>query len=136
MTDKELKKLGRSDLLEILLEQSKEITALKNENSELRQKLEDRRIKYESAGSLADAAVNISGVMEAAQEAARIYLDNLKQSGADVEEQKKKCAEMEEQSRRMAKRLLDKTAADCKSMREETEKICADMLAKAGKNNG
>ena len=45
MTDKELRKLGRSDLLEILLAQSKEISELKENIRTLTEQLEDRTIK-------------------------------------------------------------------------------------------
>ncbi len=131
MTDKELRKLGRSDLLEILLAQSKEINELKAQVKELTEKLDDRSIKYESAGSLAEAAINVSGIINAAQQAADIYLENLKNSNADLSETQKKCADMEAKSRGAAKALLDKTAAECKAMREETEKACAEMLKKA-----
>lgn len=41
MTDNELKKLGRKELLEILYFMRKEIDALKDENDMLRAKLED-----------------------------------------------------------------------------------------------
>lgn len=135
MTDKELRKLGRSDLLEILLAQSKEISELKENIRTLTEQLEDRTIKYESAGSLAEAVVNVSGIIDAAQRAADLYLDNIRNSTSDISEAQKKCAEIEAKSKSAAKSLLDKTAAECRAMREETEKICAEMLKKAeGKN--
>ena len=127
MTDKELRKLSRSDLLEILLAQSKEISEYKKEIKELSAQLEDRRIKYSSAGTLAEAAINISGILEAAQKAANIYLDNIKNGNSDIEAQQKKCAQLEAESRKMAKELLDKTAAECKAMREEAEKACSEL---------
>ena len=131
MTDNELRKLSRSDLLEILLEQSKEISGLQAENKKLKEQIEDRTIKYTDSGSLAEASLKVSGVFEAAQKAADIYLDNLRKGGADIEAARKKCAEMENQSRQTAKRLLDKTAAECAAMREETEKACRELIAQA-----
>lgn len=77
MTDKEVKKLNRAELLEVLLEQSREIERLRAENQELKIQLEDRRIQLASAGSIAEAALRLNGVFEAAQRAADEYLDNV-----------------------------------------------------------
>lgn len=133
MTDKELRKLSRSDLLEILLEQSKEISGLQAENKKLKEQIEDRTIQYQNSGSLAEAALKVTGIFDDAQKAADLYLENLKKDGADIEAVQKKCAEMEKQSRQTAKRLLDKTAAECAALREETEKVCREMIAEAEK---
>ena len=70
MTDKELRRLSRTDLLEMLLEQSKEVERLQQELAEARQQLQDRRIMTEEAGSIAEAALRINRVFEAAQAAA------------------------------------------------------------------
>ena len=70
MTDKELRRLSRTDLLEMLLEQSKEVERLQQELAEARQQLEERRIMTEEAGSIAEAALRINRVFEAAQAAA------------------------------------------------------------------
>ena len=55
MTEKELLKLRRSELLEIMLAQSSEIDKLRAELAETKAKLEDREIKIQNAGSLAEA---------------------------------------------------------------------------------
>ena len=49
MTDKELRRLSRTDLLEMLLEQSKEVERLQQKLEEDRQQLEERRIMTEEA---------------------------------------------------------------------------------------
>lgn len=76
--DKNLKKLNRRELLEIMLSMQSEIEELKKENERLSQLAENRKTDIESAGSIAEAALKISKVFEAAQEAADIYLDNIK----------------------------------------------------------
>ncbi len=78
MTDKELKKLKRAELLEMLIEQSKEVASLKKQLQEANEKLEDRQIIIESSGSIAEAALRLNGVFEAAQNAAEQYLENIK----------------------------------------------------------
>lgn len=77
MTDKELKKLSKADLLSLLLTQSKEMDRLKEELAETRKQLEDRSILLEKSGSLADASLAIFHVLEDAQKAADLYLENV-----------------------------------------------------------
>lgn len=77
MTDKQLKKLRRVELLEMLLEQTKENDRLREENAQLRSRLESRDIAVQEAGSIAEAALRLNGIFEAAQQAADQYLYNL-----------------------------------------------------------
>ncbi len=77
MTNKELKKLSRAELLEMLIAQSKEMEVLKKQLKEANEMLEDRRIKIENSGSIAEAALKLNGVFEAAQKAAAQYLENI-----------------------------------------------------------
>ena len=78
MTDKELKKLSRAKLLEMLIAQSKEVESLKAQLKEANEKLEDRQIKIENSGSIAEAALQLNGLFEAAQNACEQYLENIK----------------------------------------------------------
>lgn len=104
MTDKELKKFSRAELLEILLEQSKEMEKLKSELAEVREQLNSREIKLGKAGSIAEAALGLNNIFEAAQAAADQYLDNIRD-----------------------------TESLCEKMRRETEMKSAKMLMAAEK---
>lgn len=73
-----LKKLGRRELMEMLLEVSKENDALRERVSELEEQLESREIMLEEAGSIAEASLRINEVFEAAEKAAEQYLANVK----------------------------------------------------------
>ena len=77
MTDKEMKRLSRAELLELLLIQTKETECLEKKLEEVEAKLTDRQLQIDKAGDLAHAALAINGVMEAAQAAAQQYLDNV-----------------------------------------------------------
>ena len=77
MTEKEVRKLSRLQLLEILVEQANEIEQLKAELKETKEQLADRKIVIEQSGSLAEAALRMNGVFEAAQRAADQYLENI-----------------------------------------------------------
>ena len=78
MTDKDLRKLSRADLLSLMLAQSKEIDRLKAELADARKQLEDRHLLLEKSGSLADASLAIFHVLEDAQKAADLYLENVR----------------------------------------------------------
>ena len=73
-----LRKLSKLQLLELLAQQERELQALRKELEEKNAALEDRRIQIENAGSIADAALKINEVFEAAQKAADQYLESLR----------------------------------------------------------
>lgn len=79
MTDKDLKKLRRVDLLEMLVALSKENEELKQKLKAANKELENRRIAINEAGSIAEAALKLNGIFEAAQRAADQYLDNIRE---------------------------------------------------------
>lgn len=88
MTDKDLKKLSRAELLEMLLTQTKEVKRLSAELDEANRKLQDRRIMMENSGSIAEAALKLNDVFQAAQLAADQYLENVKQLAENSLERK------------------------------------------------
>ena len=67
MTDKDLKRLRRDELLEILIAQSKKMDQMQAELDAARAALDSREILLREAGSIAEAALRINGVFEAAQ---------------------------------------------------------------------
>lgn len=87
---KDLKKLKRSDLFELLVSQAKEIELLQARVNDLEVKLERREINLSEAGSIAEAALAISKVFDEAQAAANVYLNNVKRlAGASEEDSEK-----------------------------------------------
>lgn len=78
MTDRELSKLKRSELLELMLAQSQEIDDLRAEIETLRAELARREIILQNAGSIAEAALALNRVFEQAQAAADQYLENVR----------------------------------------------------------
>lgn len=73
MTDKELQRLRREDLLQILISQQKQIQDLTEALDSAEAALKDRQIKLDNAGSIAEAALQLNGVFEAAQQAVDDY---------------------------------------------------------------
>lgn len=78
MTEKELKKLNRYQLLELLVMQTERADKLQEKVEELENRLQERDISLSKLGSIAEAAMHISGVFEASQQAADLYLDSAK----------------------------------------------------------
>ena len=99
-TGRDLQKMNRQQLLELMLEQREKIDALEKELERTRQELENRRIVEKNAGSIANAALALNKVFEAAQEAADQYILSVR---ANAEEEKAKRASaprVKRQSRR------------------------------------
>lgn len=78
MTEKELLKLRRSELLEIMLAQSQEIDNLRQQLDEANAKLADREIRLSESGSIAEASLRLTNIFEEAQKAVDLYVDNMK----------------------------------------------------------
>ena len=78
MQNKNLHKLGKTELLEIIYEQEQRIEELNGEIHTLNKKLEDRTIKIQKAGSIAEVSIRINEIFETAQKATDEYLRNIK----------------------------------------------------------
>lgn len=85
MTGKELRRLSRAQLLELLIEQRQENDRLRAELKWANAALEERKIAIESSGSIAEAALKLSGIFEAADRAVRQYKENVLPKSAAVE---------------------------------------------------
>lgn len=103
MTEKELKRLSRAELLELLLLQTRETERAQARTRQMEEALSKRQLKVQEAGDLAHAVLAVNGVMETAQRAAVQYLENIKQMEADTRE---RCAEIIEKARQEAERII------------------------------
>lgn len=129
--------MKRAELIEIIYQYKKESQSLSEENARLNRELDDRRIKIGTAGSIAQAALSLNNVFEAAQNAADQYLSSVKElvasEGADnyqlIDEAQRKAREIEEQGRKRYdelvkqgeekyRELLDRAKNDCIQMKQ------------------
>ena len=83
MTDKELKKLSRSELLYMLLAQTRETERLQAELEAAQAELNQRNIAVDNAGSIAEASLQLNLVFDQAQAAASQYLDNIRRQAEE-----------------------------------------------------
>ena len=87
MTEKELKKLNRYQLLELLIIQTERADKLQTALEEAEQRLNDREINISALGSIAEASLQVTGVFQAAQEAADVYIKEAEKRAEKIEEE-------------------------------------------------
>ncbi|MGT2807181.1 hypothetical protein DIX60_00940 [Streptococcus iniae] len=75
---KDLKKLKRQELLEIMLEQQVMIEQQESEIASLKREIKSRKIQINNAGSIAEAALALNGIFQVAQQAADDYLESIR----------------------------------------------------------
>ena len=106
MTERELRRLSRTDLLELLLAQRKENEQLRCLLDQTQAQLADRTIKINNAGSIAEASLQVEGVFQAAQAAADLYIDAAKKKAKEIEDiAYKKAAKILEQAQAQARHI-------------------------------
>ena len=86
MKEKDLKKLNRYQLLELLIVQTERADSLQAKLEEAEKQLNEQELKMASLGSIAEASLQLGGVFEAAQKAADLYVDAAKKRAAQIEE--------------------------------------------------
>lgn len=129
MKERELKHLSRAELLELLLAQTKENERLSAELEQAQSELADRRLRLQEAGSLAQAAIEINGVMEAAQAAAQQYLENI---CLMEEETRQQCEQMLADAEKKAARVRQDLLKDARTEASQlTQKLLEDARVKA-----
>jgi len=121
MTDRQLRKASRADLLKLLLEERKETEALREQLSQAQEQLQQRQITIDQSATLAEAALKLSGIFDAAETACQYYTENIRSlSGRQEEicrtmerESREKCDRMLEQAKQMAKVYWDEYTERC-----------------------
>lgn len=133
--EKSLRRLGRRALLELMLKQSEENEALKAEVVRLNGLLSAQREKprafalsAEVPGTMAEAALKLSGVMEAADEAARIFLSGVEKS---VQERQEQQFEMQRQAHAHAARVINEAHEEAQRIRKSADDYWYRMLRAA-----
>lgn len=124
MAENELRKLKKVQLIELYTEQVKVIEELQEKVAVLESKLADRSIKIEESGSIAEAALKVNGIFEAAQAAAQQYLNNITEMEA---RQEQVCAEKERETAERCEAREKEVFGKCDTMESETTDRCAAL---------
>ena len=116
MTEKDLKKLGRPELLELLITSLKENESLKKQIKEKDKQLKSKEILINKSGTLAEAALRLNDVFESADKAAAQYLENIQNSEAIAQRIIDDAKEEAKFITSMAKKESDAMLKDAKDM--------------------
>ena len=115
MTDKEFKRLSRSQLIDIIYQLQLKQEELIADNERLSQALADKRLRINKAGNIAEAALEIHNVMQAAQDAAAHYLEEIQ-------------IRVDEEYKKILKQANDKAAEIIGNARQEAAEIIAQTI--------
>ena len=100
MINKELKRLSRRELVDIIYQLKKNEQEMQEEIEALKTELQEKRIRISTAGSIADAAMSVTNVFSDAQLTADIYLREISRMREDADrEYAKKIEEAEKRVR-------------------------------------
>ena len=127
MADRELRQMHRAELIEIIYALKQSEDQLKAQNAALTAQLQDRQLRLEKAGSIAQAALELNNVFAAAQAAADDYLHSVQASLADTDA----AANTLSQARSEARRILEQAQADADSLKVQTQQECDALTAAA-----
>lgn len=128
MTEKELRKLNRAELLEMLIEASSELQACKERLAEAETALQNRQITLSKAGSIAEASLMLNGVFDAAQLACQQYTENIQRLS---KRQETICAQMESESQAKAESIIAEAERRRDQIEHDAKVQSAEMLRKA-----
>ncbi len=84
LNNPDLRRLSRAELLELLVEMSREKDELQKKLDEAEARLADRSIQMENAGSIAKAALDLNEIFSRAQQAADEYVESIKANAAQA----------------------------------------------------
>ena len=124
MADRELRHMRRTELVEIIFALKQSEDQLKAENADLTAKLEQRQIHLDSAGSIAQAALELNHVFEAAQAAADDYLASVRSVDRDA---------LQAQAKAEADQILAQARAEAEQLKAQTKREC-DVLTEAAEH--
>lgn len=119
MADKELRRMNRTELIEIIYALQQNERSLRAENEELRRQLDDKLLRMKNAGSIAEAALSLNRVFEDAEAAARQYMDSLRYVEENAEEILADARQRAAEIITNAQTEVDEIETECQEMREQ-----------------
>lgn len=122
MADRELRHMRRTELVEIIFALKQSEDQLKAENAALTARLEERQVHLDNAGSIAQAALELNHVFEAAQAAADDYLASVQSMDRDT---------LQAQAQAEADRILAQARTEADQLKAQTERECRAMTEAA-----
>ena len=131
MTEKELKKLNRYQLLELIILQTQQIDSLKDQLRQTQEQLDAQQIRVSQAGSIAEAALQLNDIFETAQSTADLYLQRVKQRDDQIDEIESAARQKLCDAESQAARILDNAKRHADDILQLARKQSADILEQA-----
>lgn len=131
MADKELRRMNRAELIEIIYAQQQNERQLREENEELHRQLDDKLLRLEKAGSIAEAALSLNHIFEDAEAAAQQYLENCQMYNAEASRTMADAKQKAEDMVREAEKEVELAKKECCAMHEKIEKEKKSLAAYA-----
>ena len=126
MTDKEFKRLSRSQLIEIIYQFQLKQDELMAENERLANALEDKRLRIAQAGNIAEAALAVNNVMQSAQNAAQQYLDEIRTMYSELDEE---CHDIRKKAHEEAAVIIARAQQEAAAILAQAQKKSAPVKA-------
>ncbi|MCD8217183.1 MAG: hypothetical protein LUD01_03915 [Clostridiales bacterium] len=117
MANKELRSMNRAELIEIIYALQQEERSIREENEKLHAELDEKILRLDKAGSIAEAALGLNHIFEDAEAAAQQYLDSLRVVETEA-------ARILENARQKAEQIVtdaEERARQTEIRREQTE---------------
>lgn len=117
--ERDVRRLGRAELIEIIYQLQKSEQELQRQIRTLRDELDQRRIRIRNAGTLADAAAQVTELFDRAQKTADVYLEEIRCRRLQADEEYNHVVEM-------AHRQADALLQDAMRRRDEMDRQCRE----------
>ena len=128
MTDKEFKRLSRAQLIEIIYQLQLQIDKLNEEKQALENELEDKRLRLQSAGNIAEAALEINDCFRSAQNAAEQYLNEIEAIREETDTERQRIL-------KEAKAEAEAIIASAKKTHGDYDSVIEEIMKEFGQNH-
>lgn len=129
MPDRELRRMRRAELVEIILALKQTEDRLRAENAALSAQLQERQIHIENAGSIAQAALELNKVFEAAQAAADEYVASVRAANKNTD-----AAANALRAQAEAEQILAQAQTEAANLKARTQKECDEQAEAAARS--
>lgn len=120
-TEKDIKKLSRTELVDVIYQLKKSEQKLEEQVQTLQAALDEKNLRMENVGSVAEASLALTDIFANAQTAADAYLEEIRTRRAAVEEE---CSRLSAEAQEKADTLLREST-------EQAEKTLQDAQTEA-----
>jgi cell division septum initiation protein DivIVA len=140
MTNKEFKRLSRSQLIDIIYQLQLKQEELTADNERLSKAMADKRLRIGKTGNIAEAALEIHNVMQAAQDAAEHYMEEIQHRVSEeydriLKEANEKSTEIVEKAQKQADEIGGKAQVKANEIIGKAQQQADEIVAQIKEEN-